>query len=99
MVLSSYRKGVILVKKDELVNALNKAKIEINDKLEAYIHAIESGTADPNNYITISKIENIWKTLALETHKTYSDLVGASLSAIDTSEVNDAKKDNSSRMG
>lgn len=52
---------MILVKKDELIAAATKAKVEINDQIEAFIEAIEKGTADPNDFASFSQIENLWR--------------------------------------
>ena len=88
---------MIPVKKDELIAAASKAKIEINDQIEAFIDAIEKGTADPNDFASFSQIENLWRSLSLGTHKTYSDMMNVALSALDTPEVSESKKDDSSR--
>lgn len=85
------------MKKDELIAAAEKAKIEINDQMEEFIESLERGTANPDDFVSFSQIETMWRDLNLMTHKTYSDMMNVALSALDTREVNDSKKDNSSR--
>jgi hypothetical protein len=89
---------VITVNKNDLITAATKAKLEIDDQIEAFIEAIDRGTIDPDNFASFSNLENLLRRLKLETHKTYSDMMSTALSALDTSEVNASKKDNSSRM-
>ena len=86
------------MKKDELIAAANKAKIEINDRIDEFIESLEQGTDDPENFASFSQIENMWHDLKLGTHKTYSDMMAVALSMLDTQEVNESKKGPSSRM-
>ena len=86
------------MKKDELIAAANKAKIEINDQIDEFIESVDRGTTDPEDFASFTEIENMWHNLSLTTHKTYSDMMNKTLSALDTPEVNAAKKGNSSRM-
>ena len=88
---------MISVKKDELLAAANKAKIEINDQIDKFIDALEQGTADPEKFSSFSEIETLWHNLKLETHKTYSDMMSMTLPSLDTQEVNESKKDRTSR--
>ncbi len=85
------------MKKDELIAAASKAKIEINDQIDEFIESLEQGTADPENFTSFSKIETMWRNLKLGTHKTYSDMMAVALSSLDTQEVNDPKKGHTSR--
>ena len=84
------------MKKDELITAVSKAKIEINDQIDEFIEALEQGTADPEKFASLSEIETMWHNLKLGTHKTYSDMMAVALSSLDTQEVIDSKKDNTS---
>ncbi|MBQ9324815.1 MAG: hypothetical protein IJ246_03485 [Clostridia bacterium] len=85
------------MKKDELIAAASKAKIEINDQIDEFIESLEQGTADPEHFASFSEIEAMWRNLKLGTHKTYSDMMKAALSSLDTQEVNDSKKGHTSR--
>ena len=85
------------MKKDELLAAASKAKIEINDQIDEFIESLQQGTADPENFASFSEIEAMWRNLKLNTHKTYSDMMAVALSSLDTQEVNDSKKGHTSR--
>ena len=85
------------MKKDELIAAASKAKIEINDQIDEFIESLEQGTADPENFASFSKIEAMWRNLKLGSHKTYSDMMAVALSSLDTQEGNDSKKGHTSR--
>ncbi len=85
------------MRKDELIAAASKAKIEINDQIDEFIESLEQGTADPENFASFSEIEAMWHNLKLSTHKTYSDMMTVALSSLDTHEVNDSKKGHTSR--
>ena len=86
------------MKKDELISAVSKAKIEINDHIDEFIETLAQGTAIPENFASFSEIEGMWHNLEIETHKTYSDMMTTALSSLDTQEVNDSKKDHTSRQ-
>ena len=85
------------MKKDELLAAASKAKIEINDQIDEFIESLQQGTANPENFASFSEIEAMWRNLKLDTHKTYSDMMAVALSSLDTQEVNDSKKGHTSR--
>ena len=86
------------MKKEELIAAANKAKLEINDQIDEFIESVDRGTRDQEDFASFTEIENLWHALSMRTHKTYSDMINKTLSSLDTPEVNAAKKDNSSRM-
>ena len=77
------------------------SKIEYTDisdeELDAFIQKIDKATDDPDNFITMTQLEEEWNRLSLKTHKIYSDVVSETLTAIDTKELNSSKKENSSR--
>ena len=56
-------------KSEELKNAAVKAKLELNDELDSFIEKIDKATDDPNNFITMTQLENEWRDLSLKTHK------------------------------
>jgi hypothetical protein len=47
----------------------------------------------------MSELETEWRQLSHGTNKTYSDMLSHALSALDTKELNKAKKASSSRKG
>ena len=85
------------MKSDDLKTAAEKAKIEINDEINDFIHQIDKASENPDNFITMTQLEEEWRALSLQTHKIYSDMVSESLSSLDTKEINASKKANSSR--
>lgn len=85
------------MKIDDLKLAATKAKVDIDDEINAFIQKLDQATNDPDNFISMTEIEEEWRVLSNKTHKIYSDMVSQSLSAIDTRELNSAKKDNSSK--
>lgn len=84
-------------KSDELKQAVIKAKCSLDEELDAFIQKIDKATDDPDNFITMTQLEEEWNRLSLKTHKIYSDVVSETLTAIDTKELNSSKKENSSR--
>ena len=84
-------------KSDELKQAAIKAKCSLNEELDAFIQKIDKATDDPHNFITLTQLEEEWRRLSLKTNKIYSDMVSEALTAIDTKELNSAKKAHSSR--
>lgn len=85
------------MKSDELKKVALKAKQDLSDELDRFIEKIDKATDDPDNFITMTQLEQEWRQLSLKTHKIYSDVVSDALSAIDTKELCAAKKENSSR--
>ncbi|MBQ3682952.1 MAG: hypothetical protein II922_07710 [Succinimonas sp.] len=84
-------------KSDELKLAAIKAKCSLNEELDEFIQKIDKATEDPDNFITMTQLEQEWNRLSLKTHKIYSNMVSEALTAIDTKELISAKKENSSR--
>ena len=85
------------MKKDDLLKAAIKAKADINDEINAFIEKLDKNTDDPDSFITMDELESEWKKLNLSTNKTYSNMMGEALSAIDTKELVNSKKGSSSR--
>ena len=84
--------------KQKLMEAVSKTKDDINDEIDSFISKIESSTENPENFISMSKLESEWRSLQLSTHKKYSELVASAMSSMDTKDVHESKKANSSRM-
>lgn len=85
------------MKKDKLRAAAAKAQIEINDQINQFIAKLDQASDDPDDFITMSKLEAEWRNLSQATNKSYSALVSEALTALDTKELNQSKKDSSSR--
>ena len=80
------------MKSENLKIAAEKAKIEINDEIDNFIHRLDNASENPNDFITMTELEEEWRSLSLKTHKTYSDLVSESISTLGTKELNISKK-------
>lgn len=65
---------------------------EVQRNIEKFKNALDEGTKEPENFITISEIEKLWSDLNKSTSKSYSDMVSAYLSALDEKAVIKAKK-------
>lgn len=87
------------MKKQQLRAAAEKAQIEINDQINQFIAKLDKASEDPDDFITMSELETEWRQLSHGTNKTYSDMLSHALSALDTKELNKAKKASSSRKG
>jgi len=87
------------MKKQQLRAVAEKAQIEINDQINQFIAKLDKASEDPNDFITMSELETEWRQLSHGTNKTYSDMLSHALSALDTKELNKAKKASSSRKG
>lgn len=86
------------MKKDELIAAATRAKFDIDDQIDEFIDALERGTAKPDEYMSLTQIENMWHSLGITTRQSYSDMMNQLLSSLDTQELNSSKKANSSRV-
>ena len=80
------------MKKQQLRASAEKAQIEINDQINQFIAKLDKASEDPNDFITMSELETEWRQLSHGTNKTYSDMLSHALSALDTKELNKAKK-------
>lgn len=87
------------MKSEELKQIALKAQCNINDEINSFIQKLDAATDDPDNFITMTQLEEEWGKLNSKTHKLYSDMVSESLTAVDTKELNSAKKESTSRTG
>ncbi len=68
------------------------AKLEISHQIDKFVADLQNGTSDPENFITITQLEEKLSLLRSNTTKTYSDILSAYLSGIDESELIKRKK-------
>ena len=84
-------------------NGLNKAYedaiAELEKKIGEFKAQLDAGTADPENFITLSEIEQLWASLNRSTTKTYSDMISAYLTDLDEKAVIRSKKENTGSTG
>lgn len=72
---------------------------ELQRNIEKFKNALDAGTKEPENFITISEIERLWSDMNKSTSKAYSDMVSAYLSTLDEKAVIKAKKQNTKERG
>lgn len=75
------------------------AKLEINHKIDKFRADLDAGTADADNFISLSEIEQKWAELKNETSKTYSDVIAAYLCNLDEKAIIKSKKENTEKRG
>lgn len=77
--------------------AIEDAKAEINKQLDEFKNKLDSGTSDPNSFMSLADIERKWKELNDTTSKTYSNMVSAYLSDLDEKALIRSKKENTQK--
>lgn len=84
-------------------NALDKiasdAKLEIGHKIDEFISELRNGTSNPDEFITITQLEEKLALLRSNTTKTYSDIVSTYLSSLDEKELIKRKKESTAKRG
>lgn len=75
------------------------AKLEIGHKIDEFISELQNGTKDPDEFITITQLEEKLALLRSSTTKTYSDIISAYLSSMDEKELIKRKKENTVKRG
>ncbi len=70
----------------------SNAKLEISHQIDKFVADLQNGTSDPENFITITQLEEKLSLLRSNTTKTYSDILSAYLSSMDESELIKRKK-------
>lgn len=75
------------------------AKLEINHQIDQFVADLQNGTSDPDDFITITKLEEKLSLLRSDTTKTYSDILSAYLDGMDETELIKRKKENTGIRG
>ena len=75
------------------------AKLEINHQIDRFIADLQNGTSNPDNFITITQLEEKLSLLRSNTTKTYSDILSAYLDSMDETELIKRKKENTGKRG
>lgn len=75
------------------------AKLEISHQIDKFIAELQKGTSDPDDFITITQIEEKLSLLRANTTKTYSDILSAYLDSMDETELIKRKKENTGKRG
>ena len=75
------------------------AKLEISHQIDKFIADLQNGTSNPDDFITITQLEEKLSLLRSNTTKTYSDILSAYLNSMDESELIKRKKGNTGKRG
>ena len=75
------------------------AKLEISHQIDKFVADLQNGTSDPNDFITITQLEEKLSLLRLNTTKTYSDILSTYLDGMDETELIKRKKGNTGKRG
>ncbi len=75
------------------------AKLEISHQIDKFVADLQNGTSDPENFITITQLEEKLSLLRSNTTKTYSDILSAYLSSMDETELIKRRKENTGKRG
>lgn len=75
------------------------AKLEISHQIDQFIADLQKGTSDPDDFITITQLEEKLALLRANTTKTYSDILSAYLGSLDESDLIQRKKENTGERG
>lgn len=75
------------------------AKLEIGHKIDEFISELQNGTSNPDEFITITQLEEKLALLRSSTTKTYSDIVSTYLSSLDEKELIKRKKESTVKRG
>ena len=75
------------------------AKLEISHQIDKFIADLQNGTSDPDNFITITQLEEKLSMPRANTTKTYSDILSAYLDSMDETELIKRKKESTEKRG
>ncbi len=75
------------------------AKLEIGHEIDKFIAELQNGTSNPDDFITITQLEEKLSLLRSSTTKTYSDILSTYLSSLDEKELIKQKKENTGKRG
>ena len=68
---------------------------ELTRLVKEFEERIKTGTEDPDRFLTLSEIEELWGKLIGDTNVLYSDMVRSLIEQIDEKELVRQKKENS----
>lgn len=68
---------------------------ELTRIVKEFEENIKNGTRNPDDFLTITEIEELWSKLIGSTNVLYSDMLKALIQNIDEKELVKSKKDNS----
>ncbi len=71
---------------------VSDAKLEISHQIDKFVADLQNGTSDPNDFITMTRLEEKLSLLRSNTTKTYSDILSTYLNSMDETELIKRKK-------
>ena len=80
-------------------NGVREYGEEILRIIDGFRQRIVTGTSSPDNFLTISDIEQLWSELRGDTSLLYSDMLSDLLADVDESELIHKKKQNTEKKG
>lgn len=80
---------------DNISNITEQRISELQRLIEKFQSDFKNGTSDPENFMTMSDIENLWSNLRNSTDKIYSDMVMELMSEVDEKKLISKKNKNS----
>ena len=78
---------------------LNLEVAEIERLIREFKEKFATGTANVDDFLTISELELMWGELQNRTNNIYSDMIRKLMSEVDESELIRKKKDNTNSTG
>jgi hypothetical protein len=87
------------MEREKLEELAEKAGIELTHQLKEYLEALNSGTSDPSNFMTMSEIEEKLYNVRAKTNKSYLDLTSQFISELDERGLVKTKKENTNKRG
>ncbi len=78
---------------------VSDAKLEISHQIDNFVAELQSGTSNPDDFITMTQLEEKLSLLRSNTTKTYSDILSAYLNSMDETELIKRKKGNTGKRG
>ena len=85
-----------VINKDDITQ---KGSERLRRELQHLIDQLDARTNDPNNFITITELEELWSTAASNTSYIYSNTLSEAISNIDEKELIKSKKESSAERG
>ena len=87
------------MERKKLEELAEKVGIELTQQLKEYLNALNSGTSDPSNFMTMSEIEEKLYNVSAKAKKSYLDVTSQFISDLDERELVRSKKESTNRRG
>jgi len=81
---------------ESIQNEINVEIAEIERLIQEFKEKFATGTADADDFITISQLELLWGELQNRTNNIYSDMIRKLMSEVNESDLIRKKKDSTS---